>query len=59
MQLSEADFKAVIRESGLASGLPNYAYTSDEFYRAEQEQLFAKTWTCIGNGCSVPRPGDL
>ena len=59
MQLSESDFKAVTRESGLASGLPNYAYTSAEFFRAEQEQLFAKTWTCIGNACSVPRCGDL
>jgi choline monooxygenase len=59
MQLSESDFKAVFRQSGLASGLPNYAYTSDEFFRAEQEQLFARTWTCIGNGCSIPRPGHL
>jgi hypothetical protein len=42
MQLSESDFNAVTRESGLASGLPHYAYTSAEFFRAEQEQLFAK-----------------
>jgi choline monooxygenase len=59
MQLSESDFKAVTRDSGPASGLPNYAYTSEEFFAAEQEQLFAKTWTCIGNACNVPEPGDL
>jgi choline monooxygenase len=59
MQLSESDFKAVTRESGLASGLPNYAYTSADFFALEQEKLFASTWTCIGNGCSVPRVGDL
>jgi len=55
----EADFKAVTTESGLASGLPNYAYTSEDFFRLEQEQLFARTWTCIGNGCNIPEPGNL
>jgi len=59
MQLSESDIKAVTTQSGLASGLPNHAYTSEDFFRAEQEHLFAKTWTCIGNGCSVPEPGNL
>ena len=59
MHLSESDFKAVTQGTGVTSGLPNYAYTSDEFFRTEKEQLFAKTWTCIGNGCSVPNPGDL
>ncbi len=59
MQLSESDFEAVTRDTGMASGLPNYAYTSAEFFTLEQETLFARTWTCIGNGCSVPRAGDL
>ncbi len=59
MRLSESEFKAVTREHGVASGLPNYAYTSNEFFALEQETLFAKTWTCIGNACSVPEPGDL
>ena len=56
---SKIDFSAVTSESGLASGLPNYAYTSEDFFRIEQEQLFASTWTCIGNGCNIPDPGDL
>ena len=55
----ESDFDAVMTESGLASGLPNYAYTSEDFFRMEQEQLFARTWTCIGNGCNIPEAGDL
>ncbi|MDH3636493.1 MAG: aromatic ring-hydroxylating dioxygenase subunit alpha [Gammaproteobacteria bacterium] len=59
MQPSKSDFNAVTTESGLASGLPNHAYTSEDFFRMEQEQLFARTWTCIGNGCNIPEPGDL
>ena len=59
MPPDESDFSAVTTESGLASGLPNYAYTSEDFFRMEQEQLFARTWTCIGNACKIPEPGDL
>ena len=51
--------KAVVQEVADASGLPNYAYTSEDFFRWEQETLFANTWTCIGDTCSVPNPGDL
>jgi hypothetical protein len=58
-KLSKATLDAINNEDGCATGLPNQAYTSEEFFRVEQQQLFAKTWTCIGNGCSVPEPGDL
>ncbi len=58
-KLSKATLDAINNEDGCATGLPNQAYTSEEFFRLEQQQLFAKTWTCIGNGCSVPEPGDL
>jgi choline monooxygenase len=44
---------------GQASGLPNHAYTDPEFFKLEIEEIFARTWTCIGNACSVPGPGDL
>ncbi|MEM7563830.1 MAG: aromatic ring-hydroxylating dioxygenase subunit alpha [Pseudomonadota bacterium] len=54
-----ADFEAVTQDNEIGMGLPNYAYTSDSFYEIEQKQLFAKTWTCIGNACTLPQPGDL
>ncbi len=50
---------AINLESGVARGLPNAAYTSDAFFEFELRQLFARTWTCIGNACSIPAPGDL
>ena len=59
MQLDQSDFAAVCKSTGDARGLPNYAYTSEEFFALEQQQLFANTWTCIGNACSLPEPGDL
>lgn len=57
--LTPETLAAINNEDGLASGLPNEAYTSEAFFEAEQKLLFAKTWTCIGNACSVPRAGDL
>lgn len=51
--------EAINLESGVARGLPNVAYTSDDFLDLERRELLAKTWTCIGNACQVPRRGDL
>ncbi|MFT5739598.1 MAG: choline monooxygenase [Gammaproteobacteria bacterium] len=59
MHLDHSDFTAVCQSTGEARGLPNYAYTSDAFFELEQQRLFASTWTCIGNACSLPEPGDL
>ena len=42
-----------------ASGLPNQAYTSEDFARYERDQLLANTWMCVGVGHHVPNPGDL
>ena len=41
-----------------ASGLPNEAYTSDDFAAWEQDVLLARTWACIGTGRRVPEVGD-
>jgi len=40
-----------------ASGLPNHMYTGEEHFRYEAEALFARSWTCIGTGASLPRKG--
>jgi choline monooxygenase len=42
-----------------ARGLPNYAYTSEDFARFERDNLLARTWTCIGVGAWVPEAGDV
>ena len=47
------------RETGSATGLPNYAYTSEEFFELERATLFRGTWVCVGNACTVSEPGSL
>lgn len=47
----------VKRPTGEATGLPNRAYVDAAFLSLEREKLFARTWTCIGTGASLPRRG--
>ena len=41
-----------------ATGLPNHAYTDPAFFELEREKLFSTTWSCVGQACTVPSPGD-
>jgi choline monooxygenase len=41
-----------------ACGLPGAAYTSEAFFKAEQKQLFARTWMCLAFASDVAEPGD-
>ena len=50
---------AVERPVAEATGLPNRAYTSPDFFRLELERIFAPSWACLGHAADVPRPGDL
>ena len=50
---------AVERPIGQATGLPNPAYTSAEFFRLELDRVFASSWTCLGHASDVAQPGDL
>ena len=50
---------AVERPVEEATGLPNRAYTSPDFFRLELERIFAPSWACLGHAADVPRPGDL
>ena len=50
---------AVERPIEEATGLPNRAYTSPDFFRLELERIFAPSWACLGHAADVPRPGDL
>ena len=50
---------AVERPVAEATGLPNRAYTSLEFFRLEGERIFAPSWACLGHAADVPQPGDV
>lgn len=41
-----------------AEPLPPWCYTTDQFYRAEVERIFLKTWNFIGRLEMVPTPGS-
>ena len=50
---------AVDRPIAEATGLPNRAYTSPEFFRLDLDRIFAPSWACLGHAADIPRPGDL
>ena len=49
----------VARPIAEASGLPNEAYTSEDFARFERDRLLGRGWMAIGVGRQVPEPGDI
>ncbi len=57
--LTDAEVAAIDQPAATAAALPNRAYTSEEFFALEREQLFAETWVCIGTGASIPDRGDV
>ncbi|MDG2027030.1 MAG: aromatic ring-hydroxylating dioxygenase subunit alpha [Acidimicrobiales bacterium] len=42
-----------------ATGLDPAAYTSDEFFAAEQRQLFGRAWVVVGSAPDVAAPGRM
>lgn len=41
-----------------AETLPNWCYTSPEFYKREVDRIFMKSWNFVGRVDEVPNPGD-
>ena len=41
-----------------ATPLPNWCYTSPDFYRREVERIFMKVWNYVGHASQIPQPGD-
>lgn len=58
-ELAPETLEPVLRPIAEARGLPNVAYTSEDFARFERDAVLARTWTCIGVASEVPRPGDV
>ena len=55
--VSEADLDAILQPIDRATGLPNPAYTSDEFFVREREQVFANSWAGLWFASDLPKKG--
>jgi choline monooxygenase len=53
-----AHYQGVRRPVERATPLPNWCYTSDEFYALEIEHIFKKAWNYVGHASQIPAPGD-
>jgi choline monooxygenase len=42
-----------------ARGLPNEAFTSEDYFTLEQKRLFARTWVLAGLASELPNVGDV
>ncbi|HEY2177073.1 MAG TPA: SRPBCC family protein [Caulobacteraceae bacterium] len=59
--LNDAFFASLDSSDGdiaTACTLPPPCYTSDDFYRFEQEALFNHEWLCVGREAQLKEPGD-
>jgi len=48
----------VLKPIAEARGLPNELYTLPQAFTEERDQIFSKTWTCIGFQSDVAKSGD-
>jgi phenylpropionate dioxygenase-like ring-hydroxylating dioxygenase large terminal subunit len=56
--LDPALYAPVRRPLMQAEPLPPWCYTTDEFYKAEVERIFLKTWNFLGRADMVPEAGN-
>jgi len=57
IELSTDMFDEVLRPTGEAKGLPNEAYTGEDFLSLERDRLWARTWVCVGVASKLRKPG--
>ena len=57
--LQNATYGACGARFGLASRMPNRAYTSAVFQELENEKVWTRDWVCIGTTPEIANPGDL
>jgi hypothetical protein len=57
--LQNATYGACGARFGVASRMPNRAYTSAVFQELENEKVWTRDWVCIGTTPEIANPGDL
>ena len=57
--VSDQVLEQLAKDTGLARGLPNEAFTSPAFLALENEKLFPSTWVFAAPASDVPDPGDV
>ena len=57
--LTSKDTGLIFRGLGDARGLPNIAFTCDEFFKLERSCVFSKSWVFAGRASTVTNPGDI
>ncbi|NKB59133.1 MAG: Rieske 2Fe-2S domain-containing protein [Alphaproteobacteria bacterium] len=53
-----ARYARVREPAARAVPLPNWCYTSPEFYMREVERIFMKVWNYVGHASQIPEAGD-
>jgi len=56
--IPQQGLERVLKPITEARGLPNELYTLPEAFAEERDQIFSKTWTCIGFQSDVANSGD-
>ncbi len=56
--LGREDICKFFSQPRIKHGLPARTYTSEDFFRLEQERVFARNWTFIGYAHELAEPGD-
>ena len=57
--LSDTVLEGLKRDTALARGLPNEAFTTEAFLALEYQHAFARTWVFAGRAGSVANRGDI
>ena len=57
--LDSRHYEAVRLPATDAAPLPNWCYTSENWYRLEIEQIFRKVWVYVGHASRISEAGDF
>lgn len=53
--ISIAQIENILSPITESSGMPNEAYLSQEYFQFERDNVFAKTWACVGFASDLPK----
>lgn len=49
----------VLNPIHLANGMPNVAYTNQDYFNFERDQIMSKTWVCVGFASDLAQNGSV